>query len=326
MTSPADTPKAVNTAKPDAPELITLSSESIGGHGAHWQLLSHQPDQEVPQWLQESLNQAESPLGLNEDESTLPQHLWLIQGLQSAVQVSQIIAVDAQTQRPTQLISAFPTVKSPYLTQAFIKRIAHCPNSHQAILNLQTINGANVYAFDNLFSINQHQYIADKIYNIALGGFAYELEKVTDDDTLIVDDPAAIHHHRALNDILANNDGVAPENLQEQIADWQAKTEEDKLPVTLSLSKMIAYLFGETFGQEDEAWFQGEILGVSSTEFMGKTIQLLDVVIIREQDIKPVVIRLAYLDQSEQSIIFNVGEYIRGNIWIQASIYVTNNG
>lgn len=313
------------TSQLKAPELITLSSETIGGHGSHWQLLSNQFDKDVPAWLQHALDQAESPLGLHPDEASLPEDIWLINGPNSDVQVSQLIAVDSQTKRPTQLIAAFPTVKSPYLTQAFIKRIAHCPQSHQAILNLQTINGATVYAFDNLFSINQNQYIDEQIYNVALGGFAYELEKVNAEDTLIVDDPAAIHHHRALNDILANNNGIAPENLQEQIADWQAKTEEDKLPVTLSLSTMVAYLYGETFGQEDEAWFQGEVLGASFTEFMGKTIQLLDVAIIREQDIKPVVLRLAYLKSSEKPIIFNVGEYIRGNIWIQASIYVTNN-
>lgn len=313
------------TTQLKTPELLTLSAETIGGHAAHWQLLSEQPNQDVPMWLQEALNQAESPMGLHQDETTLPQGVWLINGPHTDIQISQIIQVDDQTQRPKQLITAFPIVKSPYLTQAVIKRIAHCPQSHQAILNLQTVNGASIYAFDNLFSINQNHYAEGQLYNIALGGFAYELEKVTEDDTLVVEDPTAIHHHRALNDILAVNDGIAPENLQEQIAAWQAKSDDDKLPVTLSLAKMVAYLFGEAFGQEDEAWFQGEILGASFTEFMGKNIQLLDVAIIREQDIKPVVIRLAYLNHSESPIIFNVGEYIRGNIWIQASIYVTNN-
>ncbi len=61
-----------------------------------------------------------------------------------------------------------------------------------------------------------------------------------------------------LNDILAANNGVAPANLQEQIDAWQPKSEDDKAPVTVDFSKMVAYLYGENIGQEDEAWFSGQ--------------------------------------------------------------------
>jgi hypothetical protein len=62
-------------------------------------------------------------------------------------------------------------------------------------------------------------------------------------------------HQCALNAILAEHNGVAPENLQELINDWQPQTPEDHEPVTVDFSKMVAYLYGETLGQEDEAWF-----------------------------------------------------------------------
>lgn len=308
----------------NAPEAIQIEPETIGGHAAHWQLLTDNPSQDVPHWLQHALNEAMSPLGLLENESELPKDLWLINGPHSDIQIAQIIRVD-ENQHPIHLMGAFPIIKSPYRVQAEINRISFCGKNAQAILNLKTVDNISIFAFDTLFSINQKSYTQKQIYNIELGGFAYELEKVNPDDTITVDDPAAIHHHRALNDILAANNGVTPDDLQEKINAWQPASEEDKAPVTLSLSKMVAYLYGETFGQEDEAWFQGEILGLSNTIFMGKNIQLLDVAIMREENTKPIVIRLAYLNRAESKNIFNVGDYIRGNIWIQATIYDTNS-
>lgn len=305
----------------NAPEHIKLEEGSIGGHAAHWQLLSSQPQSDVPQWLQVALDTPEMPLGISQ-EADLPADIWLINGPAQQIQVAQIIRVNSQ-QQPVHLITAFPVLHSPYSIAAQIKRIAYCENSVQAILNLQTADGATIYAFDNLYAVNQKTYTQNKIYNVALSGFAYELEKVNPGDTIIVDDPAAIHHHRALNDILSKNNGIAPENLQEQIAAWQASNDDDKAPVTVDLSKMVAYLYGETFGQEDEAWFQGEILGISSTLFMNREVQLLDVSIMREADINPVIMRLAYLNTQKDQKTFNIGDYIRGNIWIQANIYAT---
>lgn len=312
----------MTTSNNNAPEMIEIEPDTMGGHGTHWQLLSQTPAEDVPHWLQVALDQAESPLGLLKQEQDLPQDMWLINGPHSDIQIAQIIKVD-QNQHPVHLITAFPIIKSPYRIQAEIKRISYCGQNSEAILNLKTVDNATIYAFDTLFSINKKSYSQNQIYNIELSGFAYELEKVNPDDTIIVDDPAAIHHHRALNDILAAHDGVTPDNLQDLINAWQPKNEEDKAPVTLSLAKMVAYLYGENFGQEDEAWFQGEILGVSTTPFMDKTIQLLDVSIMREPNAKPVIIRLGYLNHQN---IFNVGEYIRGNIWIQATIYDINSG
>lgn len=312
------------TTPTKAPELINIEQDCIGGHAAHWQLLSGQPNQDVPKWLQLALNNAHMPYGLNTDSQSLPQDTWLINGPEQALQITQLIEIDA-AQKPVRLMSAFPVISSPYTVQGKISRIMCCRNIMQAVLNITTTDGATIYAFDNLFSVNQHQYKQDQVYRINLGGFAYNLEKVKAGETLVVDDPAAIKHHRALNDILVKNNGVAPENLQDQIADWQPTSSDDEAPVTVDLSKMVAYLYGDHLGQEDEAWFQGEIIGLSQTVFMDQTVDLIDASIIREQDTPPVIIRLAYLNQDKMPSSFQVGDYIRGNIWIQATIYATNN-
>ncbi len=312
-----------------APETLQVDQNTLGGHGAHWQLLTNQPDTDVPAWLQHALADAHMSYGLNRKGDTLPQDIWLINGAAQPLQISQLIKVNEQ-QQPVHLITAFPVINSPYIVHGKISRIICCKDAVQAVLNITTTDGTTLYAFDNLYAVNQHQYQKDQIYQIELGGFAYSLEKVKQGETIVVDDPAAIQHHRALNDILASNGGIAPENLQEQISQWQPKNEDDTAPVTLDLSKMVAYLYGEHIGQEDEAWFQGEILGLSTTQFMDKEIQLIDVCIMREEGLQPVVARLAYSNLQQQTAGFNgdgfkVGDYIRGNIWLQANIYATNS-
>lgn len=82
---------------------------------------------------------------------------------------------------------------------------------------------------------------------------------------------------------------------------------------------MVAYLFGETMGQEDEAWFQGNIVGKSSTTFMDETYTLYDVVLVLEDELPAILIRLATKNNAHEN--FEIGQYIRGNIWIQANIY-----
>lgn len=305
-----------------APATITLNEDVAGGDASHWHILTSNPTHDVRQWLQVALDDAQMAYGLAQDIAQLPTDSWLIQGPNQNVQVSQIIAVNAD-QQPQRLIDAYPTVNSPYAVNGKLNRIMCCPTHQQAILNIFLADGTSIYAFDNLYSVNKDLYQHNQVYRIELGGFAYELELVPVGETIVVEDPAAIKHHRALNDILASNNGVVPPDLQDQISNWQEKSDDDKAPVTLDLSKMVAYLYGDNLGQEDEAWFQGEVLGYSQTIFMDKILDLLDVSIIHEQDSNPVVIRLVYL-KPESHASFKVGDYIRGNIWLQATIHATH--
>ena len=210
-------------------------------------------------------------------------------------------------------------MESPYQLNASIDRIITCKTNTQAVLSLKVGTNSVVYAFDSLYSVNGHQYLQDQQYKVQLNAWAYELEKVSDHEQIIVDDPASIKHHRALNDILSQNNGIAPENLQEQIDAWEAKSEDDKAPVTVDFSKMVAYLYGETLGQEDEAWFQGKVVGKTQMQFMQQDYTLYDVTLILEENQPAILVRIATKDPAFKN--FEIGQYIRGNIWIQANIY-----
>ncbi len=304
------------------PELLKVDCDILGDHGVHWQILTDSVSTTVPKWLEQSIDDAIMPRGLvdidhNTDDTAAH---WLIAGPEGVVQVAQIL--DVTDGRPTALRSAFPLINSKRATTVRISRVLHCEHSLESVLTLETADGSTLYAFDALYTVNQHHYHANVNYSAYLGAFAYEIEHVGAEETIVVDDPAAIRHHRALNDILAKNNGVAPNNLQEQLDAWQPKTPDDEAPVTLDLSNMVAYLFGENFGQEDEAWFQGEVLGVQPLQFISGSGQLLDVVILREPDAAPVVIQIAYFPRGEAKAV-KVGEFIRGNIWLQAAIYNT---
>ncbi len=301
------------------PEQIQLSIEQIGSHGAHWQALCPDAAKNVPRWLQQAVDQASLPRGLVPVDQPLPTDNWLLQAEHPHIQIQQIIAIEGE--QPTKLRSAFPIIHSPYWQDILIQRISVCADTLEAVLQVETHSGTRIYAFDTLYAVNAGHYHSNQSYRASFGGLAYQLEKVGRQDTLTVDDPTAIRHHRALNQILAQNNGIAPADLQAQIDAWQPSGADDEAPVNLDLSKMAAYLFGEQLGQEDEAWFQGEILGAQQTELFGQIIHLYDVAMLKEEQALPLVVRIACADFCLGTEVLQVGDYIRGNIWMQMTIY-----
>ena len=203
-----------------SPEIITIDDQNFGSHVEHWNLLTDHPATHVPQWLGLALDAPVMPMGLCQQECDMEQSTWLIQGPQkAAVQIAQVIAVE--NNKPQRVKTAFPSFESPYKVTASIERIITCTSNAQAVLRLNLGANSIVYAFDSLYSVNHLHYEKDQPYLVQLNAWAYGLEAVSDHEQLVVDDPASIKHHRALNDILAANDGVAPTNLQEQIDAWK---------------------------------------------------------------------------------------------------------
>ena len=303
------------------PDTITIEDQNFGSHVEHWNLLTDNPATEVPKWLGLALDAPVMPMGLCLDESDMDASTWLIQGPnQSPVQFAQVIEVE--NNKPKTVKTAFPIFNSPYTLSAKIDRIITCKSNTQAVLQLQVSPNSVVYAFDSLYSVNHTQYEKDQDYKVQLNAWAYELEKVSDREQIIVDDPASIKHHRALNEILSENNGIAPDNLQQQIDAWEPKTDADKEPVTVDFSKMVAYLYGETMGLEDEAWFQGKVVGKTEMSFMNDLFTLYDVTLILDENQPATLIRIATKDNLYRN--FEIGQYIRGNIWIQANIYAKN--
>lgn len=306
---------------PNRPEMITIEDQIFGSHVEHWSLLTDNPTQDVPKWLGQALDAPVMPMGLCEQESDMSQDIWLIQGPEQAeIQISQVIAVESG--KPKSVKTAFPIFESPYTTNATIDRIITCKSNTQAVLCLNLSANSTVYAFDRLYAVNYDQYQKNKNYKVQFNAWAYELEKVSDHEQIVVDDPASIKHHRALNDILSENEGIAPSNLQALIDAWEPKSEDDKEPVTVDFSKMVAYLYGETLGQEDEAWFQGKVVGKTQMQFMQNDYTLYDVTLILEEDQPATLIRVATQNDSYKH--FEIGQYIRGNIWIQANVYAND--
>lgn len=287
-------------------------------HAEHWHLLSSQPEK-IMQWLHTALDSPISPMGICPHKAQMNRHYWLIQGPKQAkdIQCNQIHCV--KDNKPYQLKHAFPTLNSPYAFSAKIKQITTNQNHSQAILCLTLADDSVVYAFDNYYTINQEFYQQNQHYNIHFSAFAYQLELVPEHESITIDDPEAIRHHRALNDILAEHQGQTPDNLQDLLQAWQPKTEDDKQPIHIDISKTTAYLYGDHVGQEDEAWFQGKIVGKSSTEFMGEIFTLFDIAFMEEHDSEKILMRLATKNKEYQQ--FNIGQFIRGDIWLQVNIY-----
>ena len=304
------------------PETMMLDDQKFGSHIEHWQLLTEQPNAVLPQWLSQALDAPIMPMGICSNETEMDDTTWLIQGpKQQDIFINQVIAVEGQ--RPKALKTAFPSFDSPYKVSAHIERIIESQNASQAVLRLNLGNNNIAYAFDTLYSVNRLHYQKQQQYSAQLNAWAYKLSAVDEHEQLVVDDPASIKQHRALNDILAANNGVAPANLQEQIDAWQPKTEDDTAPVTVDFSKMVAYLYGENAGQQDEAWFQGKIVGKSTLHFMQQEFCVYDVTLFHELHQQAVLMRVATAHSDYKN--FQIGQYVRGNIWLQVSIYKLDN-
>ncbi|UXZ05158.1 hypothetical protein [Moraxella nasicaprae] len=300
---------------------IDLPKDKNASHGDHWAILTEHIGDDVPNWLQQMLDKATLPVGLGQNHANAGK---LLIGTNDTCHIKQILAI--KDGKPQSFINAFPAVNSPYGLTCQIERIIRCDETSDAILRLKTPDGAIIYAFDQLYAINRTEYRANTDYYVNFSAWAYNIEPSRDDETILVEDQDAIRYHRAFNDIVAANDGKVPNDIDEQIRQWQPKDhnpDEPFAPVEINLGHMCAYLFGETFGQEDEAWCQGQVLGKSSDSFFGQDITLFDVVILREPDAQPFVVRIA-TPSTPQTHSIQVHDYIQANIWLQATIYAAN--
>ena len=302
------------------PITITLTDEQTVGHGDHWRILTDNIENDVPNWLQNSIDDATIAAGLNPalTKDSLP-HLLL--SCNEMCHINQVLAM--KDGKPQNFINAFPCVNSPYGLVCKIDRIIANPSTKDAVLRLISEDGSVIYAFDQMYTVNQPLYRQGQQYFVNFSAWAYAIEPSNKDEVILVEDPEAIRYHRAYNDIVAKNNGVIPADLDKQIDQWQADTDEELAPVEINLGNMCAYLFGETLGQEDEAWCQGQVLGKQQQTLYDRQLTVFDVAILREPDADPFVVRVATpTTESVQKI--EVNDYIQANIWLQAAIYHEN--
>lgn len=316
------TQSVVDNSTPNhAPDTISLNCDQAVGHADHWSCFTQNIVEEVPNWLQSHIDHATVPKPLKSDNSQRLPHI-LLSGNQP-IHLNQIIAVD-DNGKPTRFINAYPCVNSPYGQWATIETIYQCSEQAEAILRLKTDDGTVLYAFDQYYAANQNNYERDKQYYVNLSAFAYEVSLSKRSEVIVVDEPSAIRYHRAFNDILGKNNNIAPPDLEAQIAAWEPAPDDLPLePIEINVGHMCAYLFGDTIGQQDEAWCQGQILGKQPATFNGIEFELLDVAMLRESLDNPVVIRMA-VNQAAIPSSIAVGDYIQANIWLQGTIFADN--
>lgn len=302
-----------------SPTKISLTEAQTAGHADHWRILTSDISNDVPNWLQQMIERATIPKGLNPSVSAKDNQLLLSEN--QPCHINQVLAM--QDGKPQCFINAFPCVNSPYGMTCHIERIIANDDSQDAVLRLRSEDGSIVYAYDQLYTANRHTYQQNTPYYVNFSAWAHEISRSQQDEVVRVEDQEAIRYHRAFNDIIAANDGNVPDDIHEQIKNWQPETDSPMAPVEINLGHMCAYLFGDTLGQEDEAWCQGQVLGKQQSNFYGHDITLFDVVILREPDADPFVVRIAAPTNAETQAI-EVHEYIQANIWLQAAIYLEN--
>ena len=302
-----------------SPTKITLTEDQSAGHADHWRILTDNMSHDVPEWLQLMIEKATMPKGINTNVSAEDSCLLLSEN--QPCHINQVLAM--KDGKPERFINAYPCVDSPYGLSCKIDSVIVNENSHDAVLRLRSVDGSIIYAFDQLYTANRHCYQQSTSYFVNFSAWAHEISLSEQSEVIKVEDQESIRYHRAFNDIVAANDGKLPDDLQAQIKDWQPKTKEQMAPIEINLGHMCAYLFGDTLGQEDEAWCQGQVLGKQDTMFNAIPIILFDVVILREQDAEPFVVRIAAVKTPLISTI-EVRDYVQANIWLQAAIYKEN--
>lgn len=302
-----------------SPTKITLTDAQTAGHADHWRILTDDMSHDVPQWLQQMIEQAAMPKGLNTNVSARDNRLLLSED--QPCHINQVLAM--KEGKPECFINAYPCVDGPYGLTCSIERLIVNDSTQDAVMRLRSIDGSIIYAFDQLYTANRHLYQQNTRYFVNFSAWAHEITISEQEEGIVIEDQDAIRYHRAFNDIVAANGGKVPSDLQEQIKAWQPETKEQMAPVEINLGHMCAYLFGDTLGQEDEAWCQGQVLGKQETLFNGKPIILFDVVILREQDADPFVVRIGACSNADTQAI-QVNDYVQANIWLQAAIYKEN--
>lgn len=301
------------------PNTILLNCEQAVGHADHWSCFSQNIQHDVPNWLSKHIDDAVLHIPLDNRYHTP----YLLLSGKQPIHLNQVLAMD-ENNKPKRFINAYPCVLSPYGQWASIDTVYYCQEKAEAILRLKLDDGTILYTFDQLYAINAPYYQQNQRYRVNLSAIAYEVKPSNRSEVIVVDEPSAIRYHRAFNEILAKNNNIAPKDLEQQIANWQPDPADLPLePIEINVGNMCAYLFGDTLGQQDEAWCQGQVIGKQSSQFNGIDFVLLDVVILRESLDNPVVIRMV-VNQKDMNSHIEINDYIQANIWLQGAIFKEN--
>ena len=92
-----------------SPTKITLSDEQTAGHADHWRILTDDMSHDVPEWLQQMIEKAALPKGLNSNVSTKDSCLLLSED--QPCHINQVLSI--KDGKPECFINAYPCVNGP---------------------------------------------------------------------------------------------------------------------------------------------------------------------------------------------------------------------
>ena len=293
---------------------ITLS-QGFPGHAAHWEALlgTQAGDSEPTAWIHQALDEVSAQSPTNSARFCL---------LSNHREISTQLVFELSDQaEPNRLAFAVPAIRSPHRYKAQLLKVWKSALAEQSLLELDLGADIKVFAYhlDHL-RLNLDWSQTEKL-EVSLSGLALDIEASDKGQLLHIRDAKSIQQHRALIELLLQNEANLPSDSRAQI---KALIEEGKLPkepITLSLDQMCAYLYSEELGQQDEAWCRGEVIGKQLVTIFSKNFLLLDVVVLREPDTLPVVIRVAVNEDLAPKPL-KIGDFVQGNIWLQASVCV----
>jgi hypothetical protein len=289
---------------------ITLS-QGFPGHEAHWRALIG--DQAPTEWIHQALEEVSA-------QSPTDSAKFCLLSNHQAISTQLVFELSDQAE-PSRLVFAVPAIGSPHRYQAQLLKIWGTPLAEQSLLELDLGGDIKVFAY-NLDHLRQKlDWNQIEHLEVSLSGLALDLECSEEGQLLHIRDAKSIEQHRALIEILLQNEAHLPSDSRAKI---KALIDEGKLPkepITLSLDQMCAYLYSDELGQQDEAWCRGEVIGKQLVTIFSKNFLLLDIVVLRDPDTLPVVIRIAVNEDLAPKPL-KVGDFVQGNIWLQASICV----
>ena len=166
-----------------------------------------------------------------------------------------------------------------------------------------------------------------KKYFVNFSALAYHIKPSNQEETIVIEDQEAIRHHRAFNDIVAKK--MAVKSLM--ILMKKSVNGNQQTMNLVSRLHLLRLIWGicvliytvKPLVKKMKLGVKGRFWANQAQNFFGKPMTLFDVVILREPDADPFVVRIAAVS-TEQTDAIQVHDYIQANIWLQAAIYEAN--
>ena len=288
-----------------------LSSEDSYGHELHLKaFLGGSTDPEAKTQMLHSAIDAARVVGLSAD-STLA-----LLKTPGELGMCQLLALENGL--PTSLVSAYPFVQSPHRYAVTLERVLQHHAGHEALYECRLNHSTRLYAHDPEYVLHEHS--LTKHVEIELSALAHEVHFSDPELSLSLS-----HDPKERLEFVEQLRRTMLQSSHSSVADeLDALTKStEELPLEVRLGELCAYLHSGINGQQDEAWCRGQVIGKQKVTILLNSFELLDVVVLREENTQPVVVRIA----AHEKIVPNslkVGDYLTANVWMQVKLCATS--